>query len=126
MKLNTRILPDIASLSRAVLEETLAIIQEAVAKRGRFAIALSGGHTPEKMFSLWAETAQYRDKTPWDRIHLFWSDERYVPENDPLSNYHMARETLISHVPIPAETFIRSRRICRLRKNVPGLMRPIY
>ena len=101
MKLNTRILPDIASLSRAVLEETLAIIQEAVAKRGRFAIALSGGHTPEKMFSFWAETAQYRDTTPWDRVHLFWSDERYVPENDPLSNYHMARETLISHVPIP-------------------------
>jgi 6-phosphogluconolactonase len=103
MKLNTRILPDLTSLSRAVLEETFTIIQEAIAKRGRFAIALSGGHTPEKMFSLWAETAQYRDKTPWDRIHLFWSDERYVPENDPLSNYHMARGTLISHVPIPAE-----------------------
>ena len=103
MKLNTRILPDLTSLSRAVLEETFAIIQEAIAKRGRFAIALSGGHTPEKMFSLWSETAQYRDKTPWDRIHLFWSDERYVPENDPLSNYHMVRETLISHVPIPAE-----------------------
>jgi 6-phosphogluconolactonase len=103
MKLNTRILPDIASLSRAVLEETFMIIQEAIAKRGRFAIALSGGHTPEKMFSLWSETAQYRDKTPWDRIHIFWSDERYVPEDDPLSNYHMARETLIAHVPIPAE-----------------------
>jgi 6-phosphogluconolactonase len=101
MKLNTHILPDIVSLSRSVLEETLPIIQEAVAKRGRFAIALSGGRTPEKMFSLWA--AQYRDKTPWDRVHLFWSDERYVPENDPQSNYHMARETLISHVPIPAE-----------------------
>ena len=69
MELNTRILPDLVSLSRAVLEETLSIIQEAVAKRGRFAIALSGGRTPEKMFSLWAETAQYRDKTPWDRIH---------------------------------------------------------
>jgi 6-phosphogluconolactonase len=103
MKLNTRVLPDLVSLSRAVLEETLRISQEAVAKRGRFAIALSGGHTPEKMFSLWSETAQYRDKTPWDRVHLFWSDERYVPENDPQSNYHMARETLISHVPIPAE-----------------------
>src|SRR6204780_5192952 len=103
MKLNTRILPDLTSLSRVVLEETFSIIQEAVAKRGRFAIALSGGHTPEKMFSLWSETAEYRDKTPWDRVHLFWSDERYVPENDPQSNYNMARETLISHVPIPAE-----------------------
>jgi len=103
MKLNTRVLPDLVSLSRAVLEETFPILQEAVAKRGRFAIALSGGRTPEKMFSLWAETAQYRDKTPWDRVHLFWSDERYVPQDSPQSNYHMARETLISHVPIPAE-----------------------
>jgi len=103
MKLDTRVLPDLVSLSRAALEETLAIIQGAVTKRGRFAIALSGGHTPEKMFSLWAQTAQYRDKTPWNRVHLFWSDERYVPVDDPRSNYHMARETLISRVPIPAE-----------------------
>lgn len=103
MKLDTRTLPDLVSLSRAALEEVLPIIQGAVTKRGRFAIALSGGHTPEKMFSLWAQTAQYRDKTPWDRVHLFWSDERYVPADDPRSNYHMARETLISRVPIPAE-----------------------
>jgi len=103
MKLDTRTLPDLVSLSRAALEEVLPIIQGAVTKRGRYAIALSGGHTPEKMFSLWAQTAQYRDKTPWDRVHLFWSDERYVPADDPRSNYHMARETLISRVPIPAE-----------------------
>jgi 6-phosphogluconolactonase len=103
MKLDTRVLPDLVSLSRAVLEETLSIINGAVAKRGRFAIALSGGHTPAKMYSLWAQTDQYRNKTPWDRVHLFWSDERYVPADDPRSNYHMARETLISRIPIPAE-----------------------
>ena len=103
MKLDARVLPDLVSLSRAVLEETFPIIQEAVSKRGRFAIALSGGHTPGKMYSLWAQTEQYRNKTPWDRVHLFWSDERFVPADDPRSNYRMARETLISHVPIPAE-----------------------
>lgn len=103
MKLETRVLPDLISLSRAALEETLSILQTAVAKRGRFAIALSGGHTPAKMYSLWAGTEQYRSKTPWDRVHLFWSDERYVPADDPRSNYRMARETLIAHVPIPAE-----------------------
>jgi 6-phosphogluconolactonase len=86
-----------------VLEETFPIIQEAVTKRGRFAIALSGGHTPGKMYSLWAQTEQYRNKTPWDRVHLFWGDERFVPADDPRSNYRMARETLISQVPIPAE-----------------------
>ena len=103
MKLDARVLPDLVSLSRAVLEETFPIIQEAVTKRGRFAIALSGGHTPGKMYSLWAQTEQYRNKTPWDRVHLFWGDERFVPADDPRSNYHMARETLISQVPIPAE-----------------------
>jgi 6-phosphogluconolactonase len=103
MKLDARVLPDLVSLSRAVLEETFPIIQEAVTKRGRFAIALSGGHTPGKMYSLWAQTEQYRNKTPWDRVHLFWSDERFVPADDPRSNYRMARETLISQVPIPAE-----------------------
>jgi 6-phosphogluconolactonase len=103
MKLDARVLPDLVSLSRAVLEETFPIIQEAVSKRGRFAIALSGGHTPGKMYSLWAQTEQYRNKTPWDRVHLFWGDERFVPADDPRSNYHMARETLISQVPIPAE-----------------------
>jgi 6-phosphogluconolactonase len=103
MKLDVRVLPDLVSLSRAVLEETFPIIQEAVTKRGRFAIALSGGHTPGKMYSLWAQTEQYRNKTPWDRVHLFWSDERFVPADDPRSNYRMARETLISQVPIPAE-----------------------
>jgi 6-phosphogluconolactonase len=103
MKLDARVLPDLVSLSRAVLEETFPIIQEAVTKRGRFAIALSGGHTPGKMYSLWAQTEQYRNKTPWDRVHLFWGDERFVPADDPRSNYRMARETLISQVPIPAE-----------------------
>jgi 6-phosphogluconolactonase len=103
MKLDVRVLPDLVSLSRAVLEETFPIIKEAVAKRGKFSIALSGGHTPEKMYSLWAQTEQYRDKTPWDRVHLFWSDERYVSPHSRLSNYQMASETLISHVPIPPE-----------------------
>ena len=101
MKLDTRVLPDLISLSRAALEEMLSIIQGAVDARGRFAIALSGGHTPAKMYSLWAE--QYRDKTPWDLVHFFWSDERFVPADDSRSNYNMARETLISQVPIPAE-----------------------
>jgi 6-phosphogluconolactonase len=102
MKLNTRVLPDIEELSRAALEEALANLREAVKLRGRFAIALSGGHTPSKMYALWAQNEKYRTETPWDRVHMFWGDERYVPADDPLSNYRMTRETLLSHVPIPA------------------------
>jgi 6-phosphogluconolactonase len=102
MKLNMRVFPDLVSLSCAALDEILRIIHDAVARRGRFAIALSGGHTPEKLYELWAEKQEFRDRTPWDYVHLFWGDERYVPMDDPLSNFHMTRETLISRVSIPA------------------------
>jgi 6-phosphogluconolactonase len=99
MKLDTRVYPDLEALSRGALEHVLGALRDAVTARGRFAIALSGGHTPAKMYALWAE--QYAKLTPWDRVHVFWSDERYVPQDDLLSNYRMARETLLSHVPIP-------------------------
>lgn len=100
MLMNTKVFPDLDALSRGAMDETLSIIEDAVAKRGRFAIALSGGHTPATMYELWA-TKPYREKTPWDKVHLFWGDERYVSHDDPLSNFRMTRETLISHVPIP-------------------------
>ncbi len=102
MKLNERVSPDLDSLSHAVLTEILANVKDAIAKRGRFGIALSGGHTPAKLYTMWGTTAKYRDETPWDKVHIFWGDERYVPANDPLSNYRMTKETLLSHVPIPA------------------------
>jgi 6-phosphogluconolactonase len=100
MKLDTRVFPDLEALSRALLDETLPILKDAVAKRGRFSIALAGGHTPAKMYAMWAE--KYSTQTPWDKVHLFWGDERYVPQDDLLSNYRMTRETLISRVPLPA------------------------
>jgi 6-phosphogluconolactonase len=101
MKLETRVFPNIEALSEAALAEILRILTDAVATRERFSIALAGGHTPAKLYSLWAE--KYKAQTPWDRVHLFFGDERFVPEDDLLSNYRMARETLIAQVPIPAE-----------------------
>jgi 6-phosphogluconolactonase len=101
MKLDTRVFPDIGALSQSALEEILRILADAVAKRERFSIALAGGHTPANLYALWAE--KYKTQTPWDRVHLFWGDERFVPEDDLLSNYRMAQETLIAHVPIPKE-----------------------
>jgi 6-phosphogluconolactonase len=102
MKLDTRVLPDIDALSRAALEELLSDLQAAIKQRGRGAIALSGGHTPEKMYTLWAANEKYRSETDWNRVHFFWGDERYVSQDDPLSNYRMTRETLLKNVPIPA------------------------
>ena len=98
MKLDTRVLPDIDALSRAALEELLSDLQDAIKQRGRGAIALSGGHTPEKMYTLWAANEKYRNETDWNRVHFFWGDERYVPHDDPLSNYRMTRETLLENV----------------------------
>ena len=100
--MDTRVFDDIGALSRAALNELLRIMCEAVQQRGRFAIALSGGRTPEKMYRLWAESQQRNGGTPWDKVHLFWGDERYVPKDDPLSNYRMTRDALISHVAIPS------------------------
>ncbi len=102
MKLDTRIFQDIDALSRAALEEMLSDLRDAIKQRGRGAIALSGGHTPEKMYALWAANEKYRNETDWNRVHLFWGDERYVPQDDPLSNFRMTHEALLSHVPIPA------------------------
>jgi 6-phosphogluconolactonase len=101
MKLDARVFPDIDALSRAALEELLRDLRDAIAQRGRGAIALSGGHTPAKMYALWAATEKYRNETDWNRVHIFWGDERYVPQNDPLNNFRMTREALLAHVPIP-------------------------
>lgn len=100
--MNTRVFPDIDALNRAALEELLRIMADAVRQRGRFAIALSGGRTPEKLYRLWAESDMQNARTPWDKVHLFWGDERYVGKDDALSNYRMTREALIARVPIPA------------------------
>ena len=101
MKMDTRVFPDIDALNRAALDELLRVMGEAIRERGRFATALSGGHTPEKLYRLWAESERQKARTPWDKVHLFWGDERFVPKDDPLSNYRMTREALIAQVPIP-------------------------
>jgi 6-phosphogluconolactonase len=101
MYFESRIYPDIAALSEAALGDILRILKDAVAKRERFSIALAGGHTPAKLYALWAE--KYKAQTPWSAVHVFFGDERFVPEDDLLSNYRMARETLLSQVSIPKE-----------------------
>ncbi|MFO1082760.1 MAG: 6-phosphogluconolactonase [Reyranellaceae bacterium] len=62
----------------------------------RFAVALSGGSTPRRLYQRLAEM-----DLPWQRIHWFWGDERFVPPDDPLSNYRMTREALFDRAPVP-------------------------
>jgi 6-phosphogluconolactonase len=74
----------------------------AAASRGRFAIGLSGGSTPRRLYEILAEDP-YRRTLPWDRIHWFWGDERFVPWDDPASNYGMTYAALLGRAPIPPE-----------------------
>lgn len=76
------------------------IVDLACAAPDRFAIALSGGSTPKRLYQLLAATP-LREAMPWERVHLFWGDDRFVPWDDPNSNYGMARDAMIVHVPIP-------------------------
>src|SRR5579863_9825227 len=78
---------------------------EAVAARGRFTIALSGGSTPKSLFNLLATNA--RTTLPWDRMFFFWGDERHVPPTDPDSNYKMADQTMLSKIPVAAGNVFR-------------------
>jgi 6-phosphogluconolactonase len=74
----------------------------AVAARGVARIAVSGGSTPKAMFALLADRSQpYFAQVPWDKLHLFWVDERCVPPTDAESNYRMTSEAMLAHVPLP-------------------------
>lgn len=88
------------TLVRAEADRVIALSRAAIAVRGRFALALSGGETPRPLYELLAEPA-YSSQIDWSRVHVFWGDERCVPPDDPESNYRMARETLLDRVPIP-------------------------
>ena len=60
-----------------------------------------GGNTPRRLYELLA-AAPFRDQVAWEKVWVFWGDERWVPASDPNSNEGMARAALLDHVPIPA------------------------
>ncbi len=94
--------PDLESLSRAAAALLVRQANLAVAARGRFSVALSGGATPRRTYELLA-APPWVDQAPWDRVHVFWGDERCVPLNDLRSNARMAQEAWLDHVPIPGD-----------------------
>jgi 6-phosphogluconolactonase len=92
-------------LFAAAAEEIVNAANEAVAERGRFTIALSGGSTPKNLYNLLATNA--RTTLPWDRMFFFWGDERHVPPTDADSNYRMTNEMMLSKVPVPPGNVFR-------------------
>lgn len=97
MHRTVEVLPDLATLIQRSLELTLAQMHNAIQARGLCTIALSGGSTPKPLYE--AISAQ---ALPWEKIHVFWGDERYVPATHPDSNQRMAREAWLDKVEIPA------------------------
>ena len=87
---------DLEALSRAAAADLVADIQATLRTQETYTLALAGGSTPERLYELLAAEA-----LPWDQIHLFWGDERYVPHEHPKSNVRLVRRTLLDALSIP-------------------------
>lgn len=92
--------PNLTELGHRAAQRILGLACDAAVERGIFTMALSGGGTPKALHAVLAEEP-FKSEMPWDRVHLFWGDERWVGPESPHSNYRMAGETLISKVPVP-------------------------
>jgi 6-phosphogluconolactonase len=93
---------DYETLSLAAANLFLEKARRNVDQFGRFSVVLSGGSTPKRMFEILAQPS-YIENLPWRDTHVFWGDERCVPNDDPRSNVLMARQRLLDHVPVPEE-----------------------
>jgi 6-phosphogluconolactonase len=101
-KPNMEIVSDPETLAHRSVDVFVADALKAIKARDVFHVAISGGHTPKRFFQLLGEETEAA-MLPWDKIHLFWVDERYVPPDSKWSNYKMAADTFLSKVSIPRE-----------------------
>jgi 6-phosphogluconolactonase len=98
-----RIFPDRPALFQAAEQEFVRLARAAIQSNGRFTVALAGGSTPKGLYSLLATNTA----VAWDKVYFFFGDERHVPPDDPESNYRMAREAMLSKLPLPAGNVFR-------------------
>ena len=89
---------DTTRLARAAAETVVETLRAAMQERGRATFVLTGGSTPEPLYRLLA--TDYRDALDWDRVEVFFGDERHVPHDDDDSNFRMARDTLLDGLPL--------------------------
>ena len=106
------VLPTVEDTMKAAAEFISALTEKRIRAQDYFTIALSGGTTPRGLYRLLA-SPPYMERIAWERWQVFWGDERCVPPEHEDSNYRMAREALLGHVPIPAD------RIYRIRGETP-------
>lgn len=87
-------------LVREAAESILQLIQSGLKTKKTVSIALSGGSTPAELYWHMGEK-KFAERFPWKETHFFWGDERWAPPDDARSNYRMAKDALLSRVPIP-------------------------
>jgi 6-phosphogluconolactonase len=92
------VFPDGEAIARAVAEKFVELAKDAIAARGRFSVALAGGSTPKRTYEILA-TDEFRGQVDWPNVHAFFGDERCVPPDQADSNFRMATEALLKHVP---------------------------
>jgi 6-phosphogluconolactonase len=101
------ILKDNDAIARRAAEEFVKLAQSAVKDHGSFSLALSGGSTPKLLYSLLAADPELRAKVPWDKMELFFGDERHVGPDDPQSNFKMASDSMFTKAPLKPEQIHR-------------------
>jgi 6-phosphogluconolactonase len=105
-KPNVRIVTDSDSLAGEAVQLFVSSACEAIRSSGRFYVAISGGHTPKRFFETLADSPASL-ALAWEKVHVFWVDERYVPPDSPQSNYKLAADTFLDRVGIPQENVHR-------------------
>ncbi len=89
-----------SEISTAAAELFVQIAQQSISQNGKFVVSLTGGSSPEQLYTLLAQP-EYQNKIDWSKVFVFWGDERWVSLNDEQSNGKMTDRTLLSKVPIP-------------------------
>ena len=103
-----KVVPNSAAVAVEGAERFVDAAGRAIDQGGRFSVALSGGNTPKAMFELLAQEP-YRSQVIWEKVEIYFGDERCVPPDSDQSNYRMAREALLRNVPIPGDNIYRIR-----------------
>lgn len=103
----------VCSSPQEIFQKAAGIFADGVAAaKDRFTVAMAGGSTPKGMYELLASES-YRNNITWQKVHVFFGDERCVPPENEYSNYRMANASLLTHVPVP------KRQIYRIRGEAP-------
>jgi 6-phosphogluconolactonase len=107
------VLPDPVAITRRAADEFLKAVNEEIARKDSFTVALAGGSTPKALYSMLVDDPAYSAKIPWAKLRFFFGDERHAPPDSSESNFHMASQTLFS------KGLIKQEQITRIKGEYP-------